>query len=172
MNNKTKKIVFAALMAALVYVATTIIRIPSPTEGFIHPGDGIVFLSGILLGPLYGGIAAGIGSMFVDLLAGYTHYVLGTLLIKLFAAMACGALFKILSTTCKNIVLRISISSLVGAVIIVLGYFGYASLYLGKGIAAAASIPGNIAQTIFGVVTVSILYPVLMKTNLLQILSE
>ena len=33
----------------------------------------------------------------------------------------------------------------------VLGYFFYASLILGKGLAAAASIPGNIVQGIAGI---------------------
>lgn len=172
MKNNTKKLVFAALMAALTYVATTIIQIPSPTQGYIHPGDGIVFLSGIILGPLYGGLAAGIGSMFVDLLSGYTHYVLGTFVIKTLAAMACGYLFKVLTGKVKNVVAKTAIGGLVGAVIIVLWYFGYASLYLGKGIAAAASIPGNIVQTVFGIVMVSILYPILKSTNILKIINE
>lgn len=172
MKNNTKKIVFAALMAALTYVATTIIQIPSPTNGYIHAGDGIVFLSGILLGPIYGGLAAGIGSMFVDLLSGYTHYVLGTFIIKTLAAMVCGYLYKSLSGKIKNTVTKTALSALPGAVIIVLLYFAYASLYLGKGIAAAASIPGNIVQTIFGVITVAILYPVLKSTKALRVIQE
>ena len=69
-NMKTKKLIFAALFAALTCVATMIIKVPTPTMGYIHPGDSIVLLSGFLLGPLYGGLAAGIGSMFSDLFGG------------------------------------------------------------------------------------------------------
>ena len=48
--------VFAALFAALACVATMSLHIPTPgTGGYIHPGDAIVVLSGILLGPVYGG---------------------------------------------------------------------------------------------------------------------
>ena len=37
---KTKKLVMAALFAALTYVATSVIKIPTPgTGGYIHPGD-------------------------------------------------------------------------------------------------------------------------------------
>lgn len=172
MKNNTKKLVFAALMAALTFVATTIIKLPSPTNGYIHPGDGLVFLSGVLLGPLYGGLAAGIGSMFVDLLSGYTHYVLGTFIIKMLAAMACGFLSKYLVNTVKKIVPRIILSSLVGAFIIVIGYFLYESIYLGYGFAAASGILGNIGQTAFGVVTVTILYPLLKDANILRIINE
>nr|WP_246240979.1 ECF transporter S component [Anaerocolumna sedimenticola] len=38
MNNKTFKIVVAALMAAMTCIATMIIKIPSPTSGYIHMG--------------------------------------------------------------------------------------------------------------------------------------
>ena len=39
-NASLRKIIFAALMAALTTVATMIIRIPTPTQGYIHLGDG------------------------------------------------------------------------------------------------------------------------------------
>ena len=52
-HEHTKKLIFAALMAALTCVSTMIIKIPTPTNGYIHPGDGFVLLSGLLLGPLW-----------------------------------------------------------------------------------------------------------------------
>ena len=93
MENKTKKIVMTALFAALACVATMSIRIPTPgTSGYIHPGDAIVILSGIILGPAYGFLAAGIGSCMADLLGGYFIYVPITFAVKglvaLFAALA------------------------------------------------------------------------------------
>ena len=62
MNKSLKKLVMAALFAALSCVATYIIKIPTPgTGGYIHPGDAIVILSGVFLGPVYGLFAGGIG---------------------------------------------------------------------------------------------------------------
>lgn len=59
MNSNLKKIVMTALFAALACVATMSIRIPTPgTGGYIHPGDAIVILSGVVLGPSYGLLAA------------------------------------------------------------------------------------------------------------------
>lgn len=49
-----RKLVLAALLAALTAVATMIIRIPTPTQGYIHLGDGMVLICGILLGPRSG----------------------------------------------------------------------------------------------------------------------
>lgn len=72
-----------ALFAALACVATMSIRIPTPgTGGYIHPGDAIVILSGVVLGPSYGLLAAGIGSAISDLLGGYFVYVPITFVIK------------------------------------------------------------------------------------------
>ena len=51
MNSNLKKIIMTALFAALACVATMSIRIPTPgTGGYIHPGDAIVILAGIILG--------------------------------------------------------------------------------------------------------------------------
>ena len=94
-DRKTKKLVLSALMAALVYVSTSIIQIPSPaTNGYVNLGDCFVLLSGWLLGPWYGAAAAGIGSMLVDLLGSYAHYAPGTLVIKAADAMAAALIFR------------------------------------------------------------------------------
>ena len=73
MNSKStvtlKKLVMAALFAALACVATMSIKIPTPgTSGYIHPGDAIVILAGVVLGPAWGFLAGGIGSAMADLL--------------------------------------------------------------------------------------------------------
>ena len=47
---QSEKIIMTALFAALACVATMSIRIPTPgTGGYIHPGDAIVILAGIIL---------------------------------------------------------------------------------------------------------------------------
>ena len=65
-----------ALFAALACVATMSIRIPTPgTGGYIHPGDAIVILSGIILGPVYGMLAGGMIQEGITLkFAGVTLY--------------------------------------------------------------------------------------------------
>lgn len=146
-NQKVRKLVLSALMAALVYVATSIIQIPSPVNGYVNLGDCFVLLSGWLLGPWYGAAAAGIGSMLVDLLSGYGHYVPGTLIIKGLDALVAALIFRALGRG-KTAML---VSGIVGETIMVLGYFAYASMILGMGLAAAASIPGNIVQGIAGI---------------------
>ena len=79
------------MLAALTCVATIVIKIPSPLNGYINLGDCIVLLSGWLLSPVYGFFAAGLGSALADLFSGYAAYAPATFLIKgLMALIACG----------------------------------------------------------------------------------
>ena len=66
---KLRKLVLAALFAALCTVMTMVIQVPSPMQGYVNLGDCAVLLSAWVLGPWYGGAAAGLGSMLADLLA-------------------------------------------------------------------------------------------------------
>ena len=50
-DKKIRKLVLAALLAALVCVATMVVQIPSPMQGYVNLGDCFVLLSGWLLGP-------------------------------------------------------------------------------------------------------------------------
>ena len=58
-DKKIRKLVLAALLAALVCVATMVVQIPSPMQGYVNLGDCFVLLSGWLLGPWYGFAAGG-----------------------------------------------------------------------------------------------------------------
>ena len=92
-NQNIKKLVTAALLAAMTCVATMIIKIPTPTFGYIHPGDGFVLLCGVVLGPLPGALAAGIGSMFSDIFSGYVTWAPATFIIKALTGGIAGLLF-------------------------------------------------------------------------------
>ena len=161
-DKKIRTMVTAAVLAALACVATMVVQIPSPMNGFVNLGDCFVLLSGWLLGPWWGAAAGGIGSMLADLLLGYGHYAPGTLVIKGLMALAAALLYKALG---KNTAASL-VSGLVGEVIMVAGYFGYAALLLGKGIGAAASIPGNLVQGAVGLVAGFLLMQVARRTHL------
>lgn len=163
-DKKIRKLVIGAMMAALTYVATMVIQIPSPMNGYVNLGDCFVLLSGWLLGPWYGGAAAGIGSMLTDLLSGYGHYAPGTFVIKGLDALVAALLFRTMGRTSTAAL----VSGLVGEAIMVAGYFGYAALLLGKGLGAAASIPGNLVQATMGLLIGFLLLKVLQKTRIAE----
>ena len=60
------------------------------------------------------------------------------------------------------------LGSLAAETVMVLGYFGYAALLLQKGLAAASSIPGNIAQAIGGIVVALLLYEISQRLGLTE----
>ena len=163
-DKKIRKLVLAALLAALVCVATMVVQIPSPMQGYVNLGDCFVLLSGWLLGPWYGFAAGGIGSMLADLFLGYAHYAPGTLVIKGLVALLAALLYEKLG---RSPAARIA-SGVVGEIVMVLGYFGYASMLLGKGLAAAASIPGNIFQGAVGLVVGAVLATVLERAKVTE----
>lgn len=172
--DRTKKLIFTALFAALTCVGTMIIKIPTPTNGYIHPGDGFVLLSGLILGPIWGAFAAGLGSALSDFIGGYFIYVPATFIIKALTAFVGYYTFIFLQKLIQsgNLVLKLAISGLVGETVMVLGYFIFEIFTLSvlndssvtaASIAAAASIIPNIVQALFGVIIGSVLYPILNK---------
>lgn len=163
-DKKIRKLVISSMMAALVYIATMLIQIPSPMNGYVNLGDCFVLLSGWLLGPWYGGAAAGIGSMLTDLLSGYGHYAPGTFVIKGLDALVAALLFRSMGRTSVAAL----VSGLIGETIMVTGYFAYAALLLGKGLGAAASIPGNLVQATMGLLIGFLLLKVLQKTRIAE----
>lgn len=173
---KSKKMILAALFAALTCVGTMIIKVPTPTGGYVHPGDGFVLLAGLLLGPLWGGLAAGVGSALGDVLGGYFIYVPGTFVIKMLTAMVAYYMFKAISKeshehTHRNILSTI-VAGIVGEVVMIAGYFLYEIFILSvvshgtfsAGFAAAlVGILPNMVQAIFGVGIATVLYPLLRR---------
>ena len=94
-HNATLKIVLTAMFAALICVATMLIRVPIPaTGGYANLGDGVILLCAFLMDPICAVIAAGIGSMLADVLAGYMSYAIGTLIIKAGVALIGTAVYN------------------------------------------------------------------------------
>lgn len=162
MNNNLKKLILAALFAALACVATMSIRIPTPgTGGYIHPGDAIVILSGVILGPVWGFLAGGIGSALSDLIGGYFVYVPITFVIKGLVALASGLLYQKIGITQKSRYTAVILGGVADIILVAGGYFVCEYFIYGAG--AAASIPANIIQGIGGLVISCILYPILIS---------
>ena len=89
-SNKATRITFTAVMAAMIYVLT-MFRFPF-LGSKLHFANALCLLSGLLLGPVYGGLAAGLGSGLYDALAGGYGLVeaLITFVSKFAMAYVCG----------------------------------------------------------------------------------
>ena len=162
-DNTTKKIVFAALLAALACVATMIIKIPTPLGGYIHAGDAVVVLAGFLLGPVWGALAAGLGSGLADVISGYVLYAPGTFVIKAVVALLAGWIIG--TKLIKNEFAKALVAGIIGGIVMVGGYMLYEAVFMGFGVGAAANIPMNCIQGAFGAVAGAALHIALSKTN-------
>ncbi len=161
-NSNLKKIVMTALFAALACAATMSIRIPTPgTGGYIHPGDAIVILSGIILGPVWGLAAAGIGSAMADLLGGYFIYVPITFAVKGSIAFIAGILYQKFGKTSKSRCTAVILGGTTDILFVTGGYF-LCEIPLYGVSSAAASIPANLIQGVSGLLISFILYPILL----------
>ena len=165
MKSKTQKIVFAALLASLVCVATMIIKIPSPLKGYINLGDCVVLLCGWTLSPMYAFLAAGIGSGLADLFAGYVVYAPVTFIIK--GVMALIAYYGIKSAKGKvGNILPLIISGIVAEIVMILGYYVFEGFMYGF-IPSAVNIPANGVQGVAGVLIGVVLYKIFDKNKIL-----
>ena len=124
----TKKIAIIALMIGLVYVGSLIsfyipVGIGTPTR--LHLGNGFCLLAGMILGPIWGGFAAGVGSVFLDLTN--PAYIAGapiTFIFKFLMGAVCGAIA--MGKDGQGLNKR---KNLIGGI---LGQLTYIVLYIGK----------------------------------------
>ena len=171
MNQKitTKRIAMAGLLAALTTVGSAIrITVPADLVGTssIHLGNIFCALSGVLLGPGLGGLAAGLGSAIYDMTNPiYISECWLTFLMKGAYALAAGLVFKYLPL---KEYLRDLLATTAGALT-------YALLYLGKSFLKAVVVSGLTADaaliatgaklpaTIFNMAVAMVVAPVLAK---------
>ena len=150
MHSKTKRIVITALMAAMVCVATMIIKIPSPMKGYLNIGDCIVLLCGWLLSPGYGFVAAGLGSALADMFSGYITYAPATFLIKGSMALIAFACFKLMNKRLGRLPSQI-IGAVLAEIVMVLGYYVFEGFMYGF-VPSAVNIPANAVQGAAGLI--------------------
>ena len=168
-DSNIRKLVLAALFAALCTIMTLVIQIPSPMQGYVNLGDCAVLMAAWTLGPISGGMAAAIGSMLADLMSGYAYYAPATFVIKLVMGVAAGLIFRLFQRrTASHLLVSQAVSGLVAESIMALGYFGYAALWLGNGLGAAAAIPGNVVQGVFGLAAATAVYGMLNRSHALS----
>ena len=165
----TRKIVFTALMAALT-VAGSAIRVTLPVDiagtTAFHLGNIMCALSGILLGPWLGGLAAGLGSAIYDMMNPlYISEAWITFLTKGAYGLVPGLVMLLWK---KNWGLwKAALASAAGALTYAALYLGKTYFYSGrlmKGLtheAAMLAVATKIPATIFNAVVAIIFAPIL-----------
>ena len=120
--NNTLVISIIGIFSALILVLTMIIPIRIPaTQGYINIGDIGVIITGLLFGPVIGGISGGVGSALADIILA-PQYALPTLVIKGLEGFVVG-LISNPRKFYKKFDYRDFTGILIGGLIMVFGYF-------------------------------------------------
>ena len=133
------------IFGAFTCVVTMVIAFPIPaTNGFINIGDAVVMITGLMFGPIIGGIAGGIGSSLADLFLGYAIYAPATLIIKGLEGFFVGLIANPKKNHKWNY--RDFIAVIVGGFIMIIGYFLYEVMIFGLPSALYEFILNSIIQ--------------------------
>lgn len=162
-NSTTKKIVITALFTTLTMLSTLFIRLPLPI-GYVNLGDAFVFLSAFLLGPIWGTVAAGIGSGLADVF-GYIAYAPATLIIKSLMALLASLIFKTLQKTVKYQIFGEILAGIAGTLLMATGYFLYETLLFATAGVAFLNSFWNLLQGAVGIVLAVSVMRILTKTK-------
>ena len=168
MKNTTYKIVISSLFAALICVATMLIKIPSPLKGYINLGDGIVLLAAWVLPLPYGLVAAGLGSALADLFSGYVVYAPATFAIKALMVVVAYSCYKLFTKKTKSTISRI-FSGILAEIVMILGYFLFEGILYGF-VPSLVNIPANAVQAVAGIIIGVVLITVFEKQNIIKLL--
>ena len=162
MKNKTRKLVLAAIMAALVFVSTYFVHIPIPgsESGYLNIGDIIVYLAAVIPGGWYGIFASAVGSALADVVSGAVIYVPATFVIKGLMTFVTSVFILKHKKTAGFI-----IGSVLSGLIMLSGYFVYELIVFGFSY-AVISVPYNLIQYVFGVTVSIVLFVFLRRTPL------
>lgn len=145
-----KSITLSALMMALTLVSTLFLKVPVSSDGYVNPGDAIIFVSASMTGGISTMISGGIGSMLADFIGGYGYWAPWTLIIKgtegLLAGLLCTLIKKRVDKPFASRILRLSVCVL-ASLWMVAGYFLARWLIISGSIPVAlAEVPANLVQ--------------------------
>ena len=179
-NFTTYKVVFIGMMAAVVCVVT-FFRFPF-LGSKVHFGNSMCLLSGLMFGPLGGGLAAGFGSAIYDIFFGGYGIVesLITFVSKFLMAFIC-ALIAGSYKTDKDSKARVIAGSIIGALSYVCLYmlktFIYQRFVYGFPadavlVTMGSKLPASLINALFAMIAAPLLYaaikPILARTGSLD----
>jgi len=157
---KTIDIVQISLMAAITFIATSVIHVPT-FMGVLHLGDSMIFLSAILFGRKKSAIASAVGMCLFDLISGYTLWAPFTFVIKGVMGYIAGNIAYRKNYNGNNISNNIFAFVIAGIWMITAYYLGGAIIltFISKEFAlkqaliiSLKDIPTNILQVVGGIV--------------------
>ena len=139
-NRKVSLMCTTGIFAALVFVVTAYLHIPT-NNGYIHVGDGFIYLAACML-PWPYAMAVGAGGAFLaDCLTGFAIWAPGSVIIKSLTAL-------LFSRKGNKMIRPYNLLMLLPATVLCAGgYYLYDAILYGNFAAPLAGIPTNLVQS-------------------------
>jgi uncharacterized membrane protein len=170
-NGNIRKLIYTALMTAMVFVVTYAIKITLPgTTGFYNIGDSMIMITAVIFGARSAFFAGAVGSVFADFSLGFFPiYGPYTFIIKGLEGLIIGIL---INKNNKRSTLSYIIYFTIGAIIMVAGYFISEAFIINnffKGygtVTAIANLPFNAIQGALSIIAATLLSAAMDKNKL------
>ncbi len=139
-KNQIRLMCIAGVFAALVFVVTAYLHIPT-NNGYIHVGDGLIYLAACMLPWPYAMFVGAGGAFLADCLTGFAIWAPGSVVIK-----AATVLF-FSNKRNRIITLRNLLALLPATVVCAGGYYLYEALIYGNFLSPLSGIPNSLVQS-------------------------
>ena len=158
-KNHLKLMCISGIFAAVVFVVTAYLHVPT-YNGYVHFGDGFIFIAACILPMPYSVIVGVVGAMLADLLTGYAMWAPGSMIIK-------GVLALLFTCKAKRIITGRNLIMLIPAAVISAGgYYLYESLITGNFVSSLMGIPGSTVQAVASSIVFVVMGGIMDKYNL------
>ena len=139
---KLRILTLTGIFTALILVFTAFIHIPS-FSGYVHIGDGLLYLAASILPLPYAMFAGAAGAVLADCLTGYAIWAPASFVIKLVTVLFFSA------NGTKILTRRNCLALLPAAALCIGGYYLYEGILYGNFISPLYGIFGNGMQAVF-----------------------
>ncbi|GEN83077.1 membrane protein [Sporosarcina luteola] len=162
---KTFDLVLTAILSTLVLVTTMFINIKLPIGqgGLIHLGTATLFIVAILFGPKKGALAGAIGMGLFDIFGGWIIWAPTTIIARALQGYIVGKIAWSNGHRGDSVKLNILAAVASTPVMLAVYYIGQGIMY-NNWVAPLASIPGDIIQSVVGLLVAIPLCLALKKT--------
>lgn len=158
-NKNIKLITLSGLFAAIIFILTAYIHIPSH-NGFTHIGDAFIYLAASILPMPFAVLASVVGAMLADVLSGFAIWAPATVIIKIFVALLFTS--KKEKILCKRNLFALFFAGLITLVC----YYLYEAIFISNFTVALLGIMGYITQSVLSGIVFVVLAKAFDKLNI------
>lgn len=153
-GQKTFDLVITSLLVVLVFLSTFFLNIRLPIAangGLVHLGTAMLFIASILFGPKKGAIAGAIGMALFDMVGGWLIWAPITFVARGLQGFIVGKMAWSKGRKGNSLAINLTATIVSSPLMIAVYYIGEGILY-GNWIAPLASIPGDVVQSVVGII--------------------